>query len=77
MHTMDASILLKLPAQALLYAERTALYAINDYPRIFENNIAIMGLWDALENIYRQALGWRKDANKSDGRDVIALINTF
>lgn len=73
-HTAGRSIMLKLPAQALLYAERTATYALSDYPRSFENDIAITGLWDALERISIAAADWRKDTNKGDGRAVITGI---
>jgi hypothetical protein len=74
-HTAGMSIILKMPAQALLYAERTATYALTDYPRSFENDIAITGLWDALERIYIAASDWRKDPNKADGRAVIVSID--
>lgn len=74
-HSAGMSIILKMPAQALLYAERTATYALSDYPRVFENDIVITGLWDALERIYLAAAEWRKDANKGDGRTVIVSID--
>ena len=74
-HTAGVSIILKMPAQALLYTERTATYAIGDYPRSFENDVTITGLWDALERIYMAAADWRKDPNKGDGRAVLASID--
>jgi len=73
-HNSGMSIILKMPAQALLYAERTASYAINDYGRVFENDATIMSLWDALERISMAAADWRKDANKGDGKSVIVSI---
>jgi hypothetical protein len=73
-HNAGVSIILKMPAQALLYSERTALYAITDYPRTFENDMGIVALWDALERISILATDWRKDLNKGDGKAVIATI---
>ena len=74
-HTAGVSIILKMPAQALLYAERTANYAISDYPRSFDNDMVLTGLWDALERIYFTAADWRRDPNKGDGRAVIVAID--
>ena len=73
-HDAGMSIILKMPAQALLYSERTAVYATTDYPRIFENDLGITALWDALERISIAAIDWRKDPNKGDGKSVIASI---
>lgn len=74
MHLAGVNVIFKLPAQALLYAERKALYAITDYPRVFENNSTIMTLWDALERIYTTASEWRKDEQRGDGKAVIVSI---
>ena len=73
-HNAGMSIILKMPAQALLYAERTASYAINDYVRVFENDTTIISLWDALERICIAAADWRKDSDKGDGKSVIVSI---
>jgi hypothetical protein len=74
-HTAGVSHILKLPSQALLYAEHTAFYTMKDYPRIFENDTAILALWDALENIYKVSADWRQDENRGDPRAVIVSIS--
>jgi hypothetical protein len=74
MHGAGVSVILKLPVQALLYVERTASYAIKDYPRIFEGDSAITGLWDVLERIHIAAADWRKEEPKRDERALIVSI---
>jgi len=62
------------PAYALDYCERSANYAIQDYPREFEDDSDITGLWDTLNDIFTAAQAWRKGAYKGDGTAVISAI---
>ena len=74
-HIAGISVILKLPAQALLYAERTATYAIHDYPRAYQNDRAIKDVWDVLECIYMVSAYRRKEGAKGDARAVILSLH--
>jgi hypothetical protein len=64
-------------AQALVYAERVATYAMQDYPRHVEGAPEITPLWDALHRIRRIVSAWRTGEHTSDGRTELAIIESI
>jgi hypothetical protein len=69
------STFLRTPAHALDYAERVAAYAMKDYPRDFEADADITGLWDTLKTIHLIGYGWRKGEDKTDGKTLVGTVN--
>jgi hypothetical protein len=69
------STFIRNPTHALDYAERVAAYAIKDYPREFQGDPDISGLWDTLKTIHTIGYAWRKSEQKEDGQTVIDRVN--
>jgi len=69
------STFLRTPSHALDYAERVAAYAMKDYPRDFEADKDIAGVWDALNNIHVIGYAWRKGRDKTDGKALVVTVN--
>jgi hypothetical protein len=65
---------LKNDLQALLYAERVATYAMQDYPRQVEGLPIITTLWDALHRIRRIVSAWRTQDQAGNGQTELAVI---
>jgi hypothetical protein len=73
-HQKDTRSFLMTDAQALLYAERTASYALHDYPRQFEGDSLITFLWDTFNGIVRTVVAWRTGKSGGDGQVELAII---
>lgn len=69
------STFLRTPAHALDYAERVAAYAMKDYPREFEDDADILGMWDTLKTIHVLGYAWRKGEDKTDGKQLVVTVN--
>jgi hypothetical protein len=61
-------------SQALVYSERVATYALQDYPRHVEGEPRITRLWDALYSIRQTVSTWRMNDYASDGQTELATI---
>lgn len=63
--------------QALLYAERVATYALQDYPRQVEGEPYITTLWEGLNHVRCIVSAWRADENAGSGQTELATIETI
>jgi hypothetical protein len=70
----NLSGILKSPNHAVIYCEQSTSYALSDYPKDYEDNKDIYGLWHALERIYTVARAWRVGEYRCKGDAVIAYI---
>jgi hypothetical protein len=70
----NLSNIFKHPKHAVIYCEHITIYALQDYPREFEEDSDIAGLWDALERIHIVSQAWRIGDYRCEAKAVISYI---